>query len=198
MNDIFITNDLEYSSTIHLSENSKDRNQFIYGSQSYETSYAIYAKFNVQPSNVTDHVTIKDIEYRIINYKGILNIGFHSEPFLSYDEKKRILHIGVEVIGASNNDFLVKNQNLEINKNCLQLSVNRKLIPLDGGDGSAQYHHGLFDSEFHYRDGNFIKKRKNFDDMTMLDSDILVKSKNETKILVPGIRCKQGISKIIF
>lgn len=198
MKNITITKDLEYSSTVHLAPSSNYRNQFIYGSQSYSTSYAVYAKFNILTSNVSDEVIIQDITYRIINYKGVLNIGFQSEPILSYDQKNGVINIAIDLIGASNNDLISKNYAMKINKNCLKLSVNRKLIPLNGGDGSVQFYNGLFDSEFHYRDGNFIKKRKNFDDMTMIESDKLMKSNNKITALVPGIRCRQGTSMLIF
>jgi hypothetical protein len=198
MEKIIITNDLEYSSTVHLAPNSNYRNQFIYGSQSYNTSYAVYAKFNIVASNVLDEVILQDITYRIISYKGILNIGFQNEPILSYDEKNKAIHIAIELIGASNNDLVSQNHALIINKNCLKLSVDRKLIPLNGGAGDVQFYNGLFDSEFHYRDGNFIKKRKNFDDMTMIESDKLINSKNKIAALVPGIRCRQGTSMLIF
>lgn len=196
MENIILQEEIEFSATIHLSEASNKRNQLIYGSSSYGTMYCVYAKFNIEEKK-NNRIIIKDIAYTIVNYKGVVNIGFKEKPEFKISDDKESLIIDIKVKGFSkNNKTTSKNKNIELDNSFKKLVVDRKLLPLKGENPPSQIHEGLFDEEFFYRDGNFNKKRPKYDTMTMEESDTI--NNDDKEFVVPGIRCRQGVNFLIF
>lgn len=129
----------------------KDENysQFIYASQNMMTFYAIYAKF------ITDGDLITKIEFEIINYKGIVNIGFKSNP-ISSDNIKLVgseIRLGINVRALSTNKTTEITLSPPININDADsFFVRRGLVPAHPTRGGS-YYHEVFDTENYYRDG---------------------------------------------
>ena len=73
--DVSSTPSVNLQTTIDLSiPYDKDINQFIYGSQLYGTVFAVYAKFNCSIEG--NEATLNSIDFKLINYKGCVNLGF--------------------------------------------------------------------------------------------------------------------------
>jgi hypothetical protein len=68
--------------------------QFVYGSQLYQTLFAVYANFRTTAAP-GGGLLVHDVRLKLINYQGVLNIGFidEKEPVHRPDLKK--LYFGV-------------------------------------------------------------------------------------------------------
>ena len=130
---------------------------FIYASTLYGTLFGIYGKFDAVrgPANTL----VRSIKMRILNYHGVLNIGFERNP--DYDVVDHIVDFWVQ--GASGNDEADVQLNQSIpNGTRFKLQLNRTVMPLAGFSESTDtttrlstpsQKDALFDTEFHYRDG---------------------------------------------
>lgn len=131
-----------------------DRYQAVYSSQNYETFYELYAK----PIFDGDYLT--DIKFRIVNYKGPVDIGFvdleQTKNELKYSKKDKTLRLSLLVKGLPLKSNITKTLALKnkIHKDSIKrFNVYRTLIPMTGvGDTNAMYL-GVFDNEFFYRSG---------------------------------------------
>jgi len=198
------------SSNIHLSNDSNNRYQFVYASQSYGTFYGVYAQFIVN----------KDIligaKFKLVNYKGILNIGLKSVSYIGiadqdiiYEEEEEeedkiktrtsinvpCLNFSIKVQAFIKNKERITDK-INCNLNDLKkdrnkeyyISVERTLIPFKHNDF-------LFDTEFRYRDG--LRNPYDFS-----EEYLSYRNDNNTQELkyleAPGGICPKGISKIIY
>ena len=130
---------------------------FIYASTLYGTLFGIYGRFDVVRGPVD--TLVRSIKMRILNYHGVVNIGFERDPV--YDVRDHIVDFWVQ--GASGRDEadVVLNQSIP-NGSRFELNLNRVVRPLAGFSESLDtttpldtpsQKDALFDTEFHYRDG---------------------------------------------
>lgn len=136
--------------------------QAVYSSQNYDTFYQIYCK----PHLDTDNEKVNFLEFKIVNYKGPLNIGFAENPLTKleneYNKEDGILGLKLVVKGNSTLDSLkidVSEKDI-IKKNFKGLNIFRILESMY--DDVAISNGGIFDSEFYTRSGGMnthIKKK---------------------------------------
>ena len=70
--------DLKYCSHVLISEDTQDLWQNLYSSQSYNTFYSVYSKFDLDNYDGKE-CSLDLITLKIINYKGSLDIGFYQD-----------------------------------------------------------------------------------------------------------------------
>ena len=189
MNSKNIIGDIDYTSPVLLRKDSTLKNQLLFFSQSYQTNYAVYAEFHITESNKgKDYIHLDSINFELINYKGILELGFGGSPTFKYHEKEKSIEISFQIQAMNHKDKDYINIGKDINIDCLTMEVERTLVPISGSVKN-QYHNGVFDTEFHYRDGKYVKKNERFDGR--VDSDISI-SKGV------GLRCYRATNITIF
>ena len=69
---------MQISTNIHLCEEANERYQLIYSSQNYGTFYSVYGKFEVKNN------TLISIDFRLINFKGVLNLGIKNVTYMGF------------------------------------------------------------------------------------------------------------------
>lgn len=123
----------------------KDIYQFMYASQNYGTFYAIYGLLSEDNKSIT---------FKLMNYKGPINIGFISNTVLvdnsdiEIKNDKIILKIALEVKGLSKIRETTLTFNSKINFNALdEIFIERFMHKLE--DATSE----IFDSEYYYRSG---------------------------------------------
>ena len=153
---------MNYYGNIDLKENTKF--QFLYGSQLYGTLFGVYGLFTTT-SDVNNYY-IEKIEFKVINYKGILDIDLiqvsKPEWIDTNDndpkEPDAVFAFQIEVQGAkSSNKTITKNyidgnhpKGLEVERNSY-LHFDRRLKHIHPNKETIL--NGIFDSEFYYREG---------------------------------------------
>ncbi len=163
--------------------------QAIYASQLYGTFFMIYANFTCGKEDKGKGHLLKEIELKIINYKGLLNLGIAKSKFKPKTKRQRVrkpngqnvvvptpfggtINVRVRVLHDSNpNDLTIKNINHYCPKNSF-IEVNRSVQRINP-DITKPVTNNVFDEEFYYREGvkrdfkeNF-KKRKPIPDELM-------------------------------
>lgn len=193
--------DLELITSVDLaykSVNERPVYHFVYASQLYGTLFAVYANFS--GSNNGSSFTVDTITLRLLNYKGVINIGFTGDVHVQNDT------IDFGVIGASTKDELVIKLSTPMvvgQGRQSPLTFNRILHPLadfnayqSSSVGALPYAPPtttLFDSEFYERDGvDFFKSD--------VREGMLGHHAPPTghKFLVVGTRCRQGYVSLRF
>ena len=154
---------LSISGTVSFKKDCQDRWQTVYTSSLYGTMFSIFGKFTY---NEVDGKLL--IKLKLINYKGIINLGIHSanfqeprkkvEVYESPVDKKiiRVISLKIDLKGIHEN----KTYDLEIDptlseddfKNDIYLEIDRELLPLEN-DNCQELVDDIFDTEFYYRDG---------------------------------------------
>ncbi len=130
--------------------------QLIYSSQLYGTFFNLYAKFDASLNG--DIYTIKTISLKVINYKGIVNIGISRASQLlpdPNDTNGHVLNLEVQALNG-NTDVELKNLNYAI-KRGENLNVDRKLIPMHTNGNPMN--NSLFDEEFFFREGVYADNK---------------------------------------
>lgn len=153
--------DLKKYSTSIVLEKEDSRYQFLIASQNYGTLYGIYGQINFKDDD-TD-TKIKNIDFELINYKGLFNIGFLADkgPYneiKSYlDKKTKTLVLEIPVCGLSSIHTTsaeikdLNNNNAAISVNNIKwIKVDRMLHKLVPGNANSEK---VFDNEFYYKDG---------------------------------------------
>lgn len=156
--------DGKYTGSYLIAEN--DRYQSVYSSQNYGCFYEIYVKADFVEEKDTDSL-VNQLEFRIINYKGLLNVGFanitQQKDELYFNEKEGVLGVRFVLQGKqSNNSMLVKiprEWNLR-KTNLNRLSIFRLLIPLEGLELKTTAPQEMFDVEFYERNGLDFSRKK--------------------------------------
>lgn len=165
----------ELRTTVDFSVDYKDEiYQFIYGSQLFGTSFAVYANFRqfkipskaqTKSKRSTNNFEIKGIDFKLINYKGCVNLGFTKEPVDYWDggnENPHNFTFYVEALGTVTD----KTQNFQDRRitisSCSEMRFHRMLMPHKGvsvvttpGEKATSQGLPFFDTEFNYRDGYF-------------------------------------------
>ncbi len=148
---------------------------FVYGSQVYDTMFGIFATFDGKESD--DAFTLEKISFELINFRGIINIGFAKEDEVIYGkvpkqfeklanaEMKNNVFFFLQGLSLDRQKTLTLDKPIEVAKGQrFPLTLNRALYPLpetNGGepDGKTIVAKGrtpndrFFDSEFYYRNG---------------------------------------------
>ena len=201
---------MNYSTTISLSPNDNDRYQAVYASQRYGTFFGIFAKFNIEKKDET--ILLHHIDLELINYKGILNLSIVGvEIDVEAREKKRnipVILLKVYVMAKIERIETEKRVTLDrplVIQKGMYFSVFSQVLPLSGATNkNAPFVKGVFDDEFHYRDGLLSLPRK----VTEIDLDEDISGKDELGFdfesplmnndRFSSIRCRVGNSMIII
>ena len=117
----------EISTSIQI---DSDKNQLIYASQLYGTLFAVSGKFKLSE----DKQKLKEIEFKLINYKGTLNLGILSitNSDLVEDNKHERRYVltlqlkAMEGIHGHNKSIRLKDLDIEVDS-FKQLLVTRRL-----------------------------------------------------------------------
>ncbi len=154
----------QFITTIDLSK-PFDENiyQFIYGSQLYGTSFAVYGLFDCTPFE-DNSTKINRIRFKLINYRGCVNIGVdHIEELIIRKGNLLlpVIKIFVRPLTPSfkSIDYYIKDEDLRVS-NDQPFFVKRLAMPFDsrivGSNESGRGQEKIFfDTEFNYRDGYF-------------------------------------------
>lgn len=195
-------------STIKIGRNQND--QLLFGSQSYGTNYFIYGHFKLSESD-ENGCTITGVKMMILNYKGLLDIGFSKNPahkttanLVEIDGALPMVDVRITLQGAVSNDTKpdidVDFETPIVLKGKTNLRVSRTLIPLAGKIDMHPITNGVFDNEFYYRDGWEYAKRQvrdikddgsNSFPVSYLDDDIAIATG-------PGIKCRYANFHIVY
>ncbi len=152
------------SSNVQLDHESKNREQFLLASQSFGTFYCIYGKFDISETGL-----LSKIEFRLINYKGICNVGFfpkNSKIKLEVIEVKsenlnyKRLVIKIPLIGFSGKQRAEANISNAINDHEINFNEIEEIIIFRGIIKNDFIDDNVFDSEFNYRDGEGVNSIK--------------------------------------
>ncbi len=178
----------KYYTTVVLSEDRKDDFQFLVASQLYGTFFGIYGQFIGKCNN--GKATVEKIVFRIINYKGIVNLGIADIKFKPASKKIKFI-ITLRGLGSivQNVTFkpdpgpLILNQKNEI-------VIERQLQSFIGSNDEI-FSSGTFDEEFYFRDGLFPLSAPKAALEKMID-----KIEREANGGI-GSRCPKGLVRII-
>lgn len=168
-----------YNSTITLNSKDNERYQAIYASQSYGTFYGIYGKFTVDDvysdkESVPTSKLLKQIDLKLINYKGVLNICLEKDSKLdsetNFDDKNGLI-LTVKIKGATDSsandtDHLTFDPPIPIEHDSYFVVI-RELLNLHGQSGDEfnddeilrPFVNGIFDTEFYERQGVAVRKK---------------------------------------
>lgn len=183
--------------------NSKDL-QLIYSSQLYGTFFSIYAKINLD-NGKTDEKSyhLNSIDLKIVNYKGLINLGMVRARFKKRRNGGEIL-IDVQGLGGEP----------QINVECNHveapfsktrksyLYVERTARPMHGDFGNGVVlNNGVFDEEFYFREGFRPKKNDTSLAGIQLEQDhkaykVRPKLYEERTRVAGGFRCPKSINAV--
>ncbi len=134
--------------------------QFLYGSQLYGTLFAIYGRIDCSAQENHTY-NVKGINFRLINYKGCVNMGFERielDKEGKNNNNKLTINIYVRPLKCRdqmkfNKDFTVQN-NTEILIQRWGMPYTERLSH-PNEDGEMSRRSIFFDTEFNYRDGYY-------------------------------------------
>jgi len=180
---------MAYLGYVNLSDH--DNYQSVYGSQLYGTFFSLFARFQADKLE-NDHdgksYLLNQIDFKLINYKGITNIGLNEVSSISHENNALNLEVQIRAL-ESKSEISLKNLNLKLSKND-RLIVNRKLLKLHPSGQALE--NGIFDEEFYFREGpqpNGEYKKKSPNPNTPINS--------KENVEYPGFICTQGESLIL-
>lgn len=155
----------------YKNQNGSRPYHLLYGSQLYNTLFAIYGKFIFDLDATGAICYLQRIDFKLVNYKGTVNIGFAKEDILS-NEAEDQLYVFVQGLRRKTIHGYAFKKPMEIERgNRCPLVINRILNPLKGETfdvdnvasrriTSRDYEmldmddgEKVFDNEFKYRDG---------------------------------------------
>ena len=206
-----------YSTTLDLTPEAPERNQFIYASQLYGTFFAVYAIFHTtKVKDDSNKIKIDKIIFNILNYKGPIDLGITS---VNYDFKEEMFYLHVKALTRPETqhecDFGVKG--LEVAKG-EYLRFYRELDKMTPDRGDEDKWH-VFDSEFYIRDGVQKIPKIRFDQIPGQEIKVLLSEEANKKVLVrqgnfdlnevlvekngntphaPGNRCVPSTARVMF
>lgn len=134
---------------IDLSKN--DEFQEIYSSQLYGNFFGIFSSFKAGSSN-DDCFELNNMELKIINYKGVVNMGISDAELYKLEENRYVLKLEVQ---ALNNQYTcnLNCDNIVIPKGS-KILIDRRLKRMH--PDCLALRNGLFDNEFFYREGGDV------------------------------------------
>lgn len=132
----------------------KDHYQTVLASQSYGTFYLVYAEFTTTEDQ--DNYYIQNIKLKIINYKGMINLGIADATFkpVFNDENNSIgALITISLKAFEKDTFKVSGCDAThpFPKLKSALTTNRVILPMHENESPLEQ--SIFDEEFYYRDG---------------------------------------------
>lgn len=133
----------------------KDHYQAVLSSQSYGTFYMVYAEFTTTED--VNNYYIQNIQLKIINYKGIINLGIEDANFKPVFDTINNKSIGglitISLKAFEKDMFTVSNVDAShpFPKLGSTLSTNRVILPMHKNNSPLE--NAVFDEEFYYRDG---------------------------------------------
>lgn len=131
--------------------------QSIYTSQLYGTFFVVYANFKTEENLTNDSYSVKNITLKIMNYKGLINIGIENAEFEAFWDQEQNNSLGgiitLQLKALASDHCLVRNidPTHPFPKGESFLMVDRKLSKMSSNPDGIQ--NGIFDEEFFYRDG---------------------------------------------
>ncbi|MCK5400786.1 MAG: hypothetical protein KAJ28_04060 [Flavobacteriaceae bacterium] len=126
--------------------------QSVYASQLYGTFFMIYAKFK---SKQKTKYELENIELKLLNYKGLINLGLKRAKFIPEIDDEGNTNGGniiVEVQALESNTHIQSVNNVKGNKCNINdiLKVDRRVAKLTP---SGHIKNNVIDEEFIYREG---------------------------------------------
>ena len=153
---------------------NKNHGQSIYNSQLYGTFFGVYAFLETKETKDTEVREITSMKLQVINYKGELDLGIEEAIYEpngnAGDFSGGTLRITVKamVSNAINRNKKVKTDNIEVQNIAGKqfergksfINVKRYVRPIhaEKSKDSIGLKKGVFDSEFHYREGIVFDK----------------------------------------
>ncbi len=164
---------VNYSTTLILGLN---KYQLIYSSQLYGTNFDVYGKFTIDKTIGEDTCKILHAHFKLLNLKGIIDIGIYGKPFLEIKNVKinnkdvKVIHVELKLQAMSSQkakdstdiDIDLESKKIKVDKT-LPFLLNRKLVPLAGDLCKNPLVNGVFDVEYFKRDGLQYLRRENYD-----------------------------------
>lgn len=131
----------------------KDYYQAVFASQSYGTFFTIYACFSTEEDK--ENYYIKKIDLKLINYKGMINLGIANatfKPVFSANNKSIGADITLDIKAFEKENFTLAGveSSHPFPKSESFLNISRKLLPISQ---NGTLNNGVFDEEFYFRDG---------------------------------------------
>jgi hypothetical protein len=186
---------------------SKPVYQFVYGSQSYGTLFGVFARFMADMKSDGSGCDLKSISLRLLNYQGIINIGFVGKISYSATGPDPVIQFGVQGMNTkTENDMAFANPVTVKKGQRLRMIFQRTLHPLPGftvdaptrsqrnpADELTEEIPNLtyFDTEFQYRNGTGY-----FD--TPLYPGMYGAQQAGAGVRFPSARCAEGIVNLYF
>lgn len=151
----------QFITTVDLSiPIEKNIYQFIYGSHLFGTSFAIYSQFDSE-APVKNSTKINKIIFKLINYKGCVNIGLVGSASYKKVKRTHVITLNVKPLASSLNTIEFNNNGSGIIiKDGDEINFQRLIKPYDyiteGENDSGRSQESIFfDGEFNYRDGYY-------------------------------------------
>ena len=213
---------MEFSSNISLRRGDEERYQLLYATQLYGTLFGVFGKFEWE--HVKGGLKINRMCLRGINYKGPYTLKIvdrFDEPFVQQSRKVegQVLVLELFVKADTSNgvefpevvwdfersypgeDFVLRDNDY--------LRINRNLLPMvDATDGPIEqraFKNGLFDEEFYYRDGLYVReKAENAHNMRFSKKNLIKKGATDNPYFndleldgkLGSPRCTPGMCKL--
>lgn len=182
---------MKYIGNLNLA-NQEDY-QAIYASQLYGTFFSVFGKFTCQ-SVGKDEYTLDKIEFKIINYKGVINLGISNVRGIfdiTDTNGNQFKAMNIEIQGLNGNEeFELDCSGVVLKKNELFIT-ERTLIKMHSG---TALNNGVFDDEFYYREGvanaDGLFPEKSPAPMSTFDHNTLFEE-------FPGSVCPRATNRII-
>ncbi len=179
-----------YYATVVLSESRKEHFQFVFASQVYGTFFGIYSKFEVEKQ--ASGVLVKKIVFRLINYKGIINLGITNIELKKErrGSKKYVFNIKLKGLMPLFQDFpFVPPGNVPLLLDSSDEFIVKRELESFSYDEEDVITDGVFDDEFYFKDGLFpIKSPK---------SELEAKIEKRFPIQGLGPRCPKTLVQVV-
>ncbi len=121
--------------------------QHIYSSQIYGTFFSIYINL---VNDKSDYNKLVSAQFKLINYKGPINIGIHRVLKPKKDGKGIYFTIYVKGLSSKRTSRKIDLSKFKFRKNVIPvINIHRKIEPINNG---SAYKGQVFDSENFYRD----------------------------------------------
>ena len=147
--------------------------QEVYSSQNYGTFYSIYMKFDAREDDDNAQVvTLSNIRFSIINYKGVLNIGIDNVTVKEDPDNGVIVFmVDVRALESTREMALYDDDNnmrdVVVDRDVINnIVISRQLQRMrqnffDPSKNPNDESNLVFDDEFYYRDGLEFDQDKN-------------------------------------
>lgn len=134
----------DYAMYYKVNEENKEKWQLVLASQFYGTFFCIYGMFI--PSS--DGNTLESIKFKLVNYKGIINLGILKDPYILPKNRSGKNIIVIPIKGMID-DIASCNISLNLPIEKTNLYFVTKLNPLR--NPKSFFKSNVFDQEFYFR-----------------------------------------------